>query len=272
MDHLREHLRKVHAEDIPKQGRGIERGLERLENIGSYNANSKAPSELKTSVKNNNEVPTPTMESAKYSSRILKPVGLPDNPRSLECLSALSYQTPYVVEKGPGTGSSAKKSISHDMGEDHKESPSSTSLESVGDLQVASEPGTTQGAFISQSVNPGYEHNELNPNKIGRPSIVFADVEPSTMTITRERGVQDTVEPESIVLEPDNKARASMVDQSVQTMPPTLIDNDNRLLSHLSEDECEHSQDGDDVSFVAGPLCFRLACVYCLIDQADAGL
>ena len=147
------------------------------------------------------------------------------------------------------------------MGEDDKQPPSSTSLESVGDVQVTSEPGITRGEFISQNVNPGYGHNGLKPNKIERrPSIIFADVEPSTMIITRERRVQDTVEPESIVLESDNRARASMVDQSVQTMPPTLIDTDNS------------PQDGDDVSFVDGPLCFHLACVYCLIDQADAGL
>ena len=267
-------MRKV-REDIPRQGRGIERGLERLENIGSYNANSKAPSELRASVKNNNEVPTPPMKPARLSSRILKPVGLPESttvklPRtsvlldwqsSLERLPLLRSQIPYAVEKGPGSASSITKSISNDMSEDDKGSPSSTSLPSVRDVQVGPEPRITHGGTISQNVNLGYGHNGLNPNKIERRrSIIFADVEPSTMIITRERGVQDTVEPESIVLKPDNKARASMVDQSDQTMPPTLIDTNNS------------SQDGDDVSFVDGPLCFHLSCVYCLIDQADAGL
>ena len=272
-DHLREHLRNVHAKDLPKQGRRIERGLERLENIGGYNANSKAPSELKTPFENNNEVPTPPTEPGKHSSRTLKPVGLPDNPSNLECLPALSSQTLYVVEKCPGTASSAKKSISHDMGEDDKESPSSTSLESKRDVQVASEPGITHGEFKSRTVNPGYGHNGLNLNKVERrPSTIFTNVERSTVTITGEHGVQDIAKPEKIISEPGNEARASILDHSVNTMPPTLIDTDNRLLSRLSEDEFERSQDGDDVSFVDGPLCLHLACVYSMMDQADAGL
>ena len=226
-----------------------------------------------------------------------------DNPTSLECFPPLSSHTPYVVETDPHTASSIKNSIRHDMGEDDKEFPSSTSLGSVRDVQdwkqmadrsdsgwnkeftsfkhyhgvIALEPGITHGESTSQSVNPGYGHNGLNPNKIERPSTVSADVEHSKMTITGEHGVQDTIEPEKIISEPDNEARASILDPSAHTWP---------LMSSLSLKWLKwahwqplkgynHGSDDlqdDVVSFVNGSLCSHLACIYRLIDQADANI
>ena len=190
------------------------RGRGRLEDIGSYNADSKTTVELKAQDEDKIEVP--------------KPVGLP-------------------------------------------KSPLPTHRKSLENVQVASDPKITQGRSKSQSVKLGYEHSGLNPNKIERrPSTISADTERSTMTITGERGVQDTVDPRKIILEPDNEARASILDHSDHTMPLTLIDTDHGLLSSLSDDASEHLQDSNDVSLVDGPLCFRCACVCCLIDQADA--
>lgn len=278
-DHLREHLRKVHAKDIPEQNRQIRRGLELLGSFESYNADSKAPSELKAQVGNNNDVPPPPpmppMVPVKYSSRILKPVGSPkstsvelpktttllDNPSNLERLRSLSFQILYGAEKIPGTASDIKKSISHDVVGDDKEPPSSTSLESVSNVQVARETEILHGKYKSQSVKLDDGPKGLNPNKIERrPSTGSADVKRSTMTITGKRGVQDTVEPEKIVSEPDNEARASKLDNTVHTMPLTLIDANDGLMSSLFDYGYEPLQDDDDVSSVDGPLCFYLAC------------
>ena len=275
---LLKHMWKVHGIDIPKDSKS---GPEPPGDIGSYNANSEAPIELKAQVENNNEVPPPP-----YYSRSLKPVGFPKSttvklpkttmlgsPSYVERPRLLRSQSPYVAEISLGTASGVKKSISHDMSENDKASPSSTSLESVRNVQVASEHIITHGRPRSQSVELGYEHNEFNPNKIDRrPSNVSADIERSTMTTTGERGVQDTEEPEKLALEPDNKVRASILDRSVHSMPLTLIEANGGIMNSLSDDGYEHLQDGDDISSIDGPLCFHLACVYCLIDQADANL
>ena len=267
-DHFREHLREVHAKDVPKINRRSERGLERQGDVGSYNADSKAPSELKAQAENNNEVPKPVGLPKSPPVKLPKTTMLLGNPSNRERLGSLSSQTPYVAEKGLSTASSTKTFIGHGMDEDDKESPSSTKVESVRDVQVAPEPKITDGESISQSVKLGYGHNALNPNQ-QEPllSTVSADVERSTMTMTGERGVQDTVEPEKIILEPDNEAQASILDHSVHTMPLTFIAADDGLMSDLSDDGCvsddgyEHFQDGDDVSLADGPLCFHLVCV-----------
>ena len=69
-----------------------------------------------------------------------------------------------MAEKSPGTASGIEKLVSHDMGQVDKKSPSSTDLKSVKNVQVAPGPKFLRGKFISQSVEPGYEHNGLNPN------------------------------------------------------------------------------------------------------------
>ena len=210
-DHLREHLKQVHAKDTPKLTSRSGRGRGRLEDIASHNTDSKTPVELKAQDEDNIEVP--------------KPVGL-------------------------------------------LKSPLPTHRKSLGYVQVASDPKNTQGRSKSQSVKLGYEHSGLSTNKTERrPSTIFADTERSIM---EERGIQDTVDPRKIMLEPDNEARASILDPSVHTMPLTLIDTNDRLLNRQSDDASEHLQDGDDVSLVDGPLCFHRACVCCVIDQADA--
>ena len=168
-----------------------------------------------------------------------------------ERLRSLSSQSPYVAEKSPGTASGIKKSVSHDMGEVDKESPSSTDLESIRDVQVAPEPKIAHGKSISQSVKPGYEHNGLNPNKTERrSSTISADVERSTMTITGEYGVQDAVKPAKIVLEPDNEALPSILDHPIHTTPLTVMDADDELMSSLYDDRSEQAQYGDDSSVV----------------------
>ena len=91
------------------------------------------------------------------------------------------------------------------------------------------------------------------------------------MTITGEHGAQDTVKPQKIVSEPDNEALASILDHSVHTMPLTLIDADKVLMSSLYNHGSDDLQD-DVVSFVNGSLCSHLACIYRLIDQADANM
>lgn len=192
-------------------------------------------------------------------------------PSYVERLPSLSSQSPYVAEINLGTANGIRNSISHDMGEDDKASPSSTKVESVRDVQVAPEPRITHGESIPQSVKLGYGHNALNPNQM-EPLPSTADVERATMTMMGERGIQETVEPEKMMLEAGNEARASILDHSVQTMPLTPIAADDGLMSDLSDDGCvsdngyAHFQDGDDVSLVDGPLCFHLACVCRLSD------
>ena len=306
-DHLREHLRKVHAKDIPKQSTSRR---EPPLHIRNDNDDLEAPSELKAQAETDNKMtpppPMPPMEPVIYSNRILTPIGWPKSqtimpltfqsttikpsnsqkltikspktptigsPGHREPLPLLSSQSPYLAEINLGTASGIKKSISHDMGKDDKASPSSTSLESVRDVQIAPEPKITHGESISQSVKLGYGHNGLNPKEIERrPSTVSADVERSKLTITGEHGVQDTVEPGKIIPGPDNEARANILDHSVHTMPLTLIDTDDGLQSSLSDHGYELLHDGDDFNLVDGPLCFHLACVYCPSDEADASL
>ena len=152
-------------------------------------------------------------------------------------------------------------------------SPLSTHRKGLEHVQVASDPKTTQGRPKPPRVKPGYEHSELNPSKIEpRRSIIFADAKRSMMTIMEEHGVQDTVDSRKIMLEPDNEARASILDPWVHTIPLTLIDTNDGLLSSLSDDASEHLQGGDDASLVDGPLYIHRACACCLIDQADANL
>ena len=212
------------------------------------------------------------MEPVRYSSRNLKPVGLAKstmllgNPNDLERLQSLSSQSPYVAKGNPGTASGIKTSISHDMGEDDEVSPSSTDLKSVRNTQVAPDPTITHDGPISQSVKLRYEHDGLNPNKIGqRPSTISADVERSTMTIMGEHGVQDAVKPAKIVSEPDNEARSSILDHSIHTKSFTIIDTDNEHMSGVSNDESEQAQYSDDGSLVDGPLYLRLPCVWFLL-------
>ena len=272
-DHLREHLRKVHAKDIPQQNR---RRRDSLGDIGRYNANLEAPSEPNAQGENYNEMPPPPpmppMEPVKYSSQNLKPVGLAKstmllgNPNDLQRLQSLSSHSSYVAKGNPGTASGMKTSISHDMGEDDEVSLSSTDLKSVRNTQVAPDPKITHGEPISQSVKLRYEHDGLNPNQIGqRPSTISADVERSTMTIMGERGVQDAVKPAKIVSESDNEAQSSILDHSIHTTSLTVIDTDNELMSSVSDDESEQAQYSYGGSVVDGPLYLCLPCVWFLL-------
>ena len=47
------------------------------------------------------------------------------------------------------------------------------------------------------------------------------------------------------------------------------MDSDDEFMSGLSDDGFEQVQDSDDGSIADGPFVPRLACVYCLIGQAD---
>ena len=73
-DHLREHLRKVHTRDIPKQ---IRRSRNSPGDLGSYNANLEAPSELEPQGENHNFSEEP-IEPAEDTSRHQKPLELPE--------------------------------------------------------------------------------------------------------------------------------------------------------------------------------------------------
>ena len=131
-------------------------------------------------------------------------------------------------------------------------------------VQVAPEPGIAQQKSISQGASP--------TNRLGisttkrRPSSIFANAELSTMTKTEEHEVRDAVKPAKIVSEPDDEARSSTLDHPIHTTPLTVMDAVDELKSGISDDGSEHAQDGDDGSLVDGPLCFRLACLYYLIE------
>ena len=60
------------------------------------------------------------------------------------------------------------------------------------------------------------------------------------------------------VSEPDDEVRSSTLYQTMITTPLPVMYG------------FEHVQDDDYSGLVDGPLCFHLACVYCLIHQADA--
>ena len=302
-DHLREHLRKWHAKDIPKPSRRKQDSPG--DDVRYYKARLQAPSEHKAQGDELNEIPPP-------GTRVML-----DNQNDLECedipkysrrrrhsseditrynpgliarselkgqagnevngILSLSSQFPYVAGRGPATASGIERSVSHDLGVVDKESPGPTNLESVKDVQVAPEPRITQSKSTSQSVKLGYEHNilrkGLKPNNIERrPSTISVDVECSTMMITGDNRVQDTVKPAKVVSEPDKEARLSILHHSIHNTPLTVMDADDKPMSSLSDGGSEQPQLSDDGIVGDGQLCYHLAYVYHLINQANASL
>ncbi len=256
-DHLHEHLRKVHVKDIPKRNSKVRKIRSTpqtflSEELERYNPNLEAPSQLKAQDENSSEMPPPPpIEPVRYSSRNLKPVELPKtttmvgdeaHSSNLDRLRSASSQYLYVTEERPGTASGRKESISHNVGEDDKESPSPTDLERARTMHVAPEPGITYDESLSQAFVDRFMERHR--------SSIYADVELSIMTMTGGHEIRDVVKPAKIVSEPDNEARTSTLNH-----PSYTPDADDELMSGLSD------EDSDDYSVVDGPLFSSFLCI-----------
>ena len=293
-DHLREHLRKIHAKDIPQPARRrrdppgdigrnnaekeatskrkaqAEHYNKIIRNGGVYHRDTKAPSELKEQGEDYNKMfPNGGVRFHLGSEAPNEPKGqiedhnkmdpngatfLLGNQNDLERPRSLSFQSLYVAEKGPATASGIERSVSHDMGVVDQETPSPTNLESVSEVQVAPDPKITHAKSISQNLNA---HNDLKPNKTERrTSTASADVERSTIMITGAHRDQDAVEPAKVISEPEKEARLSILHHSIHTTPLTVVDALDESMSSLSDGGFEQPQFSDDGIVGGGQLCF----------------